>query len=108
MHETYDLTILETEVNTNRYMRWHTTFSHNVTSVLCENVDSVPGENSFQPPQNEHAEQEFKTMHCIHIGTTPMHVTCHYPHHHPSDSIASLDGITQHVVLFPGTMHMHA
>ena len=24
-------------------------FSHNVTSVLCENVVSVPAENSFQP-----------------------------------------------------------
>jgi len=49
MHETYDLENIETKVNTNRYMRWHTTFSHNVTSVLCENVISVPTENLFQP-----------------------------------------------------------
>ena len=50
MHaRTYDLTNLETKVNTKRYMRWHTTFSHNVTSVLSENVVSVPAENSFQP-----------------------------------------------------------
>ena len=50
MHaRTYDLTNLETKVNTKRYMRWHTTFSHNVTSVLSENVVRVPAENSFQP-----------------------------------------------------------
>ena len=50
MHaRTYDLTNLEKKINTNRYMRWHTTFSHNVTSVLAENVVSVPAENSFQP-----------------------------------------------------------
>jgi len=30
-------------------MRWHTTFSHNVPSVLSENVVSVPAENLFQP-----------------------------------------------------------
>ena len=30
-------------------MRWHTTFSHNITSVLGEHVVSVPVENSFQP-----------------------------------------------------------
>ena len=44
---TYDLTNLETKVNTKRYMRWHTTFSHNVTSVLSENVVRVPAENSL-------------------------------------------------------------
>ena len=50
MHaRTYDLTNLETKVNTNRYIRWHTTFSHNVTSVLGGNVVSVPAENSFSP-----------------------------------------------------------
>jgi len=49
MHETYDLINVETKVDTNRYMQWHITFSHNVTSVLCENVVSVPAENSFQP-----------------------------------------------------------
>jgi len=45
----YDLTNLEKKVNTNRCMWWHTTFSHNVTSVQGENVVSVPTENSFQP-----------------------------------------------------------
>jgi len=40
---------IRTKVNTNRYMRWHTTFSHNVTSVLSGNVVSIPVENSFQP-----------------------------------------------------------
>ena len=50
MHaRTYDLTNLETKVNTNQYMWWHTTFSHNVTSVLSGNVVSVPAENSLQP-----------------------------------------------------------
>jgi len=50
MHaRTYDLTNLEKKVNTNRYMPWHTMFSHNVTSVLSENVVSVPAENSLQP-----------------------------------------------------------
>ena len=40
MHaRTYDLTNPETKLK----------FSHNVTSVLCENVVSVPTENSFQP-----------------------------------------------------------
>jgi len=95
MHETYDLTNLETKVNTNRYMRWHTTFSHNITSVLCENVVSD-------------AEQEIKTMDPTNIGTTPMYMTCHYPHHRPNDGIASQDGISQHVVLFPGTLDMCA
>jgi len=53
MHaQTYDLTILEKKVNINRYMRWHTTFSHNVTSFLGENMVSVPAENSFQPNHN--------------------------------------------------------
>ena len=50
MHaQTYDLTNLEKKINTNRYMRWHTTFSHNVTSVLDENEVNVPAENSFKP-----------------------------------------------------------
>ena len=48
MHaRTYDLTNLEIKVITNRYMQWHTTFSHNVTNVLSGNVVSVPTENSF-------------------------------------------------------------
>jgi len=45
----FDLTNLETKVNTNRYVRWHKTFPRNVTIVLCENVVSVPAENSFPP-----------------------------------------------------------
>jgi len=50
MHaQTYNLTNLEKKVNTNRYMRWHTTFSHNVTSALGGNGVSVRAENSFQP-----------------------------------------------------------
>ena len=50
MHaRTYNLTNLETKVNTNRYTRWHTTFSRNATSVLGGNVVSVPAGNSFQP-----------------------------------------------------------
>jgi len=61
MHaRTYDLTNLETKVNTKRYMRWHTTFSHNVTSVLSENVVIVPAENFISAhPQYDRAEQEF-------------------------------------------------
>ena len=42
-------------------------FSHNVTSALCENVVSVPAENSFQPNHSvKYAEQEFKGMHPTH------------------------------------------
>jgi len=102
MHKTYDITNLETRVNTNWYIRWHTTFSHNVTSALCDNVVSVPAENSFQPNHSmKHAEQKFKAMHPTH--TPPLYVTCCYPHHRPSDGIAPQDGITHHAVLFPGT-----
>ena len=54
MHaRTYDLTNLETEVNTKRYMRWHTTFSHNVANVLSENVLSQRSD-----PQYDRAKQE--------------------------------------------------
>jgi len=62
MHaRTYDLTNLGTKVNTKQYMRWHTAFPHNVTSVLSENVVSVPAENSFQPNHSmNHAEQNLK------------------------------------------------
>ena len=57
---TYDLTNLETQVNTNRYMQWHTTFSHNVTSVLGGNVVSVRAENSFQP--NHNMNMQYKNL----------------------------------------------
>jgi len=108
MHETYDLTNLETKVNTKWYMRWHTTFSHN-TSVLCENVVSVRVENSFQHnPSMIMENKNFKTMHPTNTGTVPMHVMCHYQHHRPSYGIASEDRITAHVVLFPGTLEMRA
>jgi hypothetical protein len=74
-------------------MRWHTTFSHNVTSVLSENVVSVPAENSFQPTHNM-IMQSKNLNHALHIHRHPsMHVTCHYPHHRPIDGIASQDGI---------------
>jgi len=64
MHETYDLTNLEPKVNTNRYIQWHTTFSHNVTNALRDNVVSVLVENLFQPNHNmKHAEHETKAMH---------------------------------------------
>ena len=73
MHaRTYDLTNLETKVNTNRYMLWHTMFSHNVTSVLGENMVSVPVENSFQPNHSmNHAEQNLK-LYTPHTQT-PVH-----------------------------------
>jgi len=103
MYETYDLTNLETKVNTTRYIRWHTTFSHNVTSPLSENVVSVPAENSFQPSHSMNMQNKNLKLCTPHIGTPPMYVTCYYPYHRPSDDIASQDGITQHVVLPPGT-----
>jgi len=106
---TYDLTNLEKKINTNRYMRWHTMFSRNVTSVLDENEVNVPVENSFQPnPSTNHADQKFKAIHPTHIDTSSMHLVCYYPHHRPSDGIASQDGISQLVVLFPGTPNMCA
>jgi len=73
MHaRTYDLTNLETKVNTRRYMRWHTAFSHNVTSVLSGDAVSVPAENSFQPNQSmNYAEQEFKAIHPTYTDTRP-------------------------------------
>ena len=69
---TYDLTNLETKANTKRYMRWHTTFSHNVTNVLSENVVSVSAENSFQPTHSMIMQkQEFKTIHPTYTDTRP-------------------------------------
>ena len=73
MHaRTYDLTNLETKVNTKRYMRWHITFSHHVTSVLSENEVSVPTENSFQPTHSMIMQkQEFKAIHPTYTDTRP-------------------------------------
>ena len=73
MHaRTYDLTNLETEVNTKRYMRWHTTFSHNVTSVLSENVVRVPAENSFQPNHGMNMQNKNLKLYTPHTQT-PVH-----------------------------------
>ena len=73
MHaRTYDLTNFETKVNTKRYIRWHTTFSHNVTSVLSENVVSVPAENSFQPTHNMIMQSE-NLKPCTSPTQTPVH-----------------------------------
>jgi len=90
-------------------MRWHTTFPHNVTIVLCENVVSVPAENSFEPNHNMTMQNKnLKAMHPTHTDTTSMHMACHYPHHRPNDGITSQDGISQHAVQFPGTPDMRA
>ena len=68
----YDLTNLETKVNTKRYMRWHPAFSHNVTNVLNENVVSVPAENSFQPTHSMIMQNKsFKTIHPTYTDTRP-------------------------------------
>ena len=73
MHaRTYDLTNLETKVNTKRYMRWHTTFSHNVTSILRENVVSVPAENSFQPNHSMLMQNKNLKLYTPHTQT-PVH-----------------------------------
>ena len=73
MHaRTYDLTNLETKVNTKRYMRWHTAFSHNITSVLNENVVSVPAENSFQPTHNMLMQNKNLKLYTPHTQT-PVH-----------------------------------
>jgi len=73
MHaRTYDLTNLETKVNTKRYMRWHTTFSHNVTNVLSENVVSVPAENSFQPTHSMIMQNKDLKLYTPHTQT-PFH-----------------------------------
>jgi len=67
MHaRTYDLTNLGTKVNTNRYMRWHTTFSDNVTSVLGRNVVSVPAENTFQPNHSMNMQNKNLNLHNPH------------------------------------------
>ena len=73
MHaRTYDLTNLETKVNTKRYMRWHTTFSHNVTSVLSKNVVRVPAENSFQPTHSMLMQNKNLKL-CTPRTQTPVH-----------------------------------
>ena len=70
MHaRTYDLTDLEIKVITNRYMWWHTTFSHNVTSVLCWNVVSVPTENSFQPNHSMNMQNKNLKLYTPHTQT---------------------------------------
>jgi len=67
MHaRTYDLTNLEKKVNTNRYMRWHIKFSHNVTSVLGGNVVSVPAKNSFQPNPSMNMQNKNLELHTPH------------------------------------------
>jgi len=77
MHaRTYDLTNLKTKVNTNRYMRWHTTFSHNVTSVLGENVVSVPVENSFQPNHSMSMQNKNLKLYTPHTYTPRPCICC--------------------------------
>ena len=73
MHaRTYNLTNLETKVNTKRYMRWHTVFSHNVTNVLGENVVSVPAENSFQSTHSMIMQNKNLKLYTPHTQT-PVH-----------------------------------
>jgi hypothetical protein len=66
---------LRTKVNINRYMRWHTTFSHNGTSVLGGNVVSIPTENSFQPNHSMNMQNKRNLPTCFQAHQTCVHDT---------------------------------
>ena len=71
---------LRNKVNTNRYMRWHITFSHNVTSVLCENVVSVPVEDSFQPNHSMNMQNKNLKLCTPHTQTPHLCIWCATTH----------------------------
>ena len=89
-------------------MRWHTTFSHNVTSVLSENVVRVPAENSFQPTHSmivQNRNLKLGTSHTqtpVHACDVSLPTSSPYWRHRLSGRNS------QHAVLFPRHTNMCA